>query len=172
VQRLPALWTNEKKHIIRKLMSNFRTIFSGRHFLKHNKMNTTKLLLGTLAGGIVYFLLGWLAYGMLFGDTFAPPEGVAKSPMVMWSMIVSCLIWGLLITIVCGRWAGVKTFAGGATVGAIVGLLVSGAVDFSMYSMFNFMTIPGSLGDMAINAVLSGITGGVIGLVLGSGKKG
>jgi hypothetical protein len=135
-------------------------------------MNTTKLLLGTLAGGITYFILGWVTYGMIFGETFAPPEAVAKTSMVMWSMALSCLIWGLLITVVCGRWAGAKTFAGGATVGAIIGLLVSGAVDFSMYSMFNFMTLPGTLGDMALNAVLSGITGGVIGIVLGSGKKG
>lgn len=135
------------------------------------KMNTTKVLLATVVGGIVYFLLGWLTYGILFADTFTPPPTVARTEMVLWPMIVSCLVWALLITYVCAKWAGVKTATGGAMVGGIIGLLTSAAADLGMYSMYNFMTLPGSLGDIVLNAVLTAITGAVIGLVLGSGSK-
>jgi len=31
-------------------------------------MNTRKFLIAGISGGIVYFLLGWLIYGMLLND--------------------------------------------------------------------------------------------------------
>lgn len=124
------------------------------------------MLLATLAGGLVYFLLGWVVYGMLLADVFVTPESITKE-FVMWSMVISCLIWALLLAVIQERWAKARSFSTGAIVGGVVGLLVAAAHDFGMYSMYNFMTIQGSVGDILVSAILSAITGGVVGIVLG-----
>lgn len=131
----------------------------------------TKLLLSTIAGGISYFILGFLTYGILLSNFFTPPEGINKEPMVMWAMVVSCLIFAFLIALVAQRWAGVKTFRGGAVTGAIIGALLSGSVNFGMFSMYNFISMNTLWLDIIVTAVNSAITGGVIVLVLRSGVK-
>jgi hypothetical protein len=130
----------------------------------------TKILLGTLAGGIFYFLYGWLVYGNLLADMMPPPESIVK-PFVMWAMVLSCLAWALLLAVICARWANAKTFGSGAMVGAIVGALVSASHNLGMYAIFNLTTINGLLIDIGVNLVGSAIAGGVIGLILGMGNK-
>ena len=65
-------------------------------------MNTKKVLLSGIAGGIVYFLLGWLIYGILLMDYMSANSspGVMKSEdqMVWWALITSNLIYGILIS--------------------------------------------------------------------------
>jgi hypothetical protein len=131
----------------------------------------SKLIISTITGGITYFILGFLVYGLLFADSFTPNAAIVKEPMVMWAMALSCLIFAFLIALVSQRWAGVKTFSGGFITGIIIGALVSASVDLGMFSMYNLMTLNTILLDIVLNAVMSGITGGVIGLVLGSGTK-
>ena len=100
-------------------------------------MNTNKILLGAVAGGITYFLLGWLVYGTLLKDfTQSYPElkpetvtDIMRNPMVMWAMALGCLVYGLFLAIVMGRWASISTFAAGAKAGAIIGLLWAFASD-------------------------------------------
>ena len=138
-------------------------------------MNVNKMLLGALAGGIVYFFLGWLVWGMLLGSTMEmPPEiksVVAKDPMVMWAMVVSCLVFGLLLAYIFERWAGISTFVSGAKAGAVIGGLSATSLDLSLFSMHNLMDITQVVADVAASTVVSPIVGGIIGLVLGSGKK-
>lgn len=130
-----------------------------------------KLIISTIAGGITYFILGFLVYGMLFADSFTPNAAIVKEPMEMWAMVFSCLIFAFLIALISQRWAGVKTFSGGLVTGAIIGGLVSASVDLGMYSMYNLMALNTLLLDVVLNGIISGIAGGVIGLVLGSGVR-
>jgi len=61
-----------------------------------------KILRGALFGGIVYFLLGWLVWGILLMDFFsASMNQCASRPdseMVWWAIILSNLVivltWG------------------------------------------------------------------------------
>ncbi len=142
-------------------------------------MNTNKILLGALAGGVVYFLLGWLVYGILLAD-FAnaypelKPESVTditRSPMVMWAMAAGCLVYGLLLAVIFGRWASISTFAAGAKAGAVIALLMALAFDLIWYSLLKTISLNGVLIDPLIACVLGAITGGVIGWVLGYGNK-
>ncbi|MEK7255565.1 MAG: hypothetical protein AAB316_12525, partial [Bacteroidota bacterium] len=134
-------------------------------------MNTNKILLGAVAGGITYFLLGWLVYGTLLKDfTQSYPElkpetvtDIMRNPMVMWAMALGCLVYGLFLAIVMGRWASISTFAAGAKAGAIIGLLWAFASDLMMYSMFKTMSLNAVFIDPLIAGVLSAITGGVVG---------
>ncbi len=130
-------------------------------------MNTNKILLGALAGGVAYFFLGWLVYGILLQDIFSSPAAVTKEPLEMWAMAVSCLLFGLLLSFIFGRWASISTFMTGAQAGAIIGGLASAWIDFSLFSMYNFVSLQQTLIDIVVGAVVAAITGGVVGWVLG-----
>ncbi|KAA3637549.1 MAG: hypothetical protein DWQ02_06590 [Bacteroidetes bacterium] len=140
-------------------------------------MNFTKLFVGTLIGGVVYFLLGWLVYGILLMDVMSIPEEFnsilySEEEFNMVFMAVSCLVWGLLLTYVLLSWGGIKSFGAGLLPAAIIGALVALSLGFSMASMYKFSEVPNVLIDSVATAVISGITGGVIGWYLGRGKAG
>mgnify|MGYP007080175700 CR=1 FL=1 len=139
-----------------------------------NEMNTNRILLAGVAGGIAFFLLGFLLYGILLAKFFAANQGTAqgvmKTPPEMWALIVGNLAWGFLLAIIFGRWAGIKNFATGAQAGAIIGGLVAFSVNFNMLGTTNVHTINSALVDVVVMAVISAIVGGVVGLVLGRSK--
>ena len=136
-------------------------------------MNTNKLLLGALAGGVTYFLLGYILYGNLLAGFFASnagtAQGAAKAPeeMVMWALVVGNLVNGLLLAVIYERWANIRTFATGAKAGAVIGLLMALAFDLIMFGTSNVMTLTASLVDPLVYAVISAVAGGVVGWALG-----
>jgi len=138
-------------------------------------MKTSKLLWAALAGGVVYFLLGWLVYGMLLMDFFEKNSGgatgVMREQMVWWSLILGNLLVGCLLAWVFGRWAGIKTFMGGLVGGLVLGFLVSAAYDFTGFGVMNLNNLQGAIVDIVVNTLMMGITGGVVGWVLGMGKE-
>ena len=134
-------------------------------------MNTNKILLSALAGGVAYFFLGWVVYGMLLGDVFMTPSESTKEPMVMWAMAVSCLFYGLLFAVIFGRWAGISTFKSGFMAGGVIGAIISLSMNLSMFSMSNSVTLEMVGIDFVVAGILAGITGGIVGWVLGYSKS-
>ncbi len=67
-------------------------------------MNSTKFLTGTLVGGIAFFFLGYLIYGLALGSFFrehsvaAPGAMKSMSEIVWWALILGNLASGALIT--------------------------------------------------------------------------
>ena len=80
-------------------------------------MNTKNFIVGGLVGGIVNFLLGWLFYGYLFADKF--PGG---DEMNIVYIFLGCLTFGLFLSYVFNKWAGISTASGGLNAGLIIGL--------------------------------------------------
>ena len=78
-----------------------------------------KFLLGGIVAGIVFFLLGWVFFGMLFKDTFPQPK-----EMVWWALILGNLLLGFAVAYIIGK-AGASSAGSGAMIGFIVGLLLS-----------------------------------------------
>ena len=136
-------------------------------------MKTSKLLMAGVAGGVTYFILGFLLYGLLLMDFFTrnATVNVSRENMVWWSLILGNLLLGFLLAYVFGKWANIKTFMGGLTGGAIFGILFAGGLDFTMHGTSDMMTMTGILVDIVVNTVMIAITGGVVGLVLGMGKE-
>lgn len=139
-------------------------------------MNTNKILLAALAGTVTLFLLGFLGYGLalekFFIENAGTASGVSKGEdMVWWAMILGHIAMGLLLAIIFGRWAGIKTFVTGAKAGAIILVLIAIGYDFIGYGTSNLMNLTGVIGDVVLQAVIGAIAGGVVGLVLGSGKE-
>ncbi len=136
-------------------------------------MDTTKFLLGTLIGAAIFFLLGFLVYGMLLSSFFeshsVAPEGVHKESPDMIYMILSNLALGALITYIFQRWAGIKTASTGFIAGATICFLMAFFWNFMNYSMANIMDITAVLSDIVVFAILGGCVGAGVGWFLGRG---
>jgi len=133
-----------------------------------------KILRGTVFGGISYFLLGWLVYGILLMDFMsanmdqcaARPDGA----MVWWAIIVSTLAAALLLSLIL-KWSQAAGIADGLKTGAIFGCLFAVVVDFSTWSMTTmYNNIGPMLADIAVSTALYAIVGMVIVLTWGKGK--
>lgn len=139
-------------------------------------MNTNKFLIGGIIGGIAFFLLGWLVWGMLLmnfmKDNSGTASGVMKeqADMVWWALIVGNIFSGLALSYVLSK-AGTASAGAGAGVGAVFGLLVAASFDFTMLGVSNINTLKGSLVDIAANIVVTAIVGAIVGAYMGMGKK-
>lgn len=139
-------------------------------------MNTNKFLIGGIIGGIVYFFLGWVVWGMLLMDFMKNNAGSAtgvmkdEADMVWWALIVGNLFSGLLLSYVISK-TGTKGAVPGATMGAVLSLLLAGAFDFTMLGTSNIVTLNSVLVDMAASVIVGAIVGAVIGLYMGMGNK-
>ena len=142
---------------------------------KNNKMQTNKILLGGLAGTVTILVLSWLTYGILLKDFVAANfNQSAVRPMddqVIWAMILSYLSIGFLLAIIFS-WTNTKSIIAGAKVGGIIGLLMAVYCDTTWHFLSTmFLNTSAVFIDIIINTVLATIGGGVIGLVMGLGKK-
>lgn len=134
-------------------------------------MNLQKILVSGLIVGVIGFFLGWLIWGILLADFFAAPgmSGVMRgeSEMIMWSMVISNLLWGILLAYIFIEWANISTVQTGFMAGAILGCLISGAFDFGMYSMTTLFTLTDVIKDIIANTLYVGVLGAILGWWLG-----
>lgn len=133
-----------------------------------------KTLLGGLAGGVAFFFLGWLLYGMLMADFMAANlnqcNALPMTEMKWWAIIASNLVWGYFLALIFG-WTGTSTPIGGLQKGALLGLLISLSFNLSMFSMTtNFLNLTALFADVAVSTLMSALGGAVIGYVMGMGK--
>lgn len=140
-------------------------------------MDTSKLIMGTIVGTIVFFLAGWLIYGMLLANVMESgmtPEGLAVSKaepnLVLIALSNAC--WALMYAYIFERWAGIRTWMTGGVAGAILGFLSATAIDLSFLSMTNMFKGFGSIiPDILGSTVLCAIGGAAIGWALGYNRK-
>lgn len=135
---------------------------------------TKRILRGTLFGGITFFLLGWLIWGILLRDyNAANMNQCANKPMeemVWWAIIVSNLLNALLLTLILNG-SGASGIISGIKTGAVFGLLWSAAMDFSFWSMTNmFNNIGAVVVDIIANTLFMAIASMVIVLSWGKDK--
>jgi len=126
-------------------------------------MNTKSFLLSGILGAIVYFLLGWLFYGVLFTELHG------DSDPCLWMIALGCLFMALLIALIYNRWANISTFSTGLKAGFVIGLFYSLSMCFFMYASKGidtdfFITI-------AIETISIAILGGVVGAASGYFEK-
>ncbi len=138
-------------------------------------MNTNKILLGGIAGGVAMFFLGWLIYGIVLADFMAANGNqCASRPMeefVWWAMILSNLTAGILFAVIIS-WSNTSGALAGAKIGAVVGLLFGISIDASFFAMSTmFAGVIAMLVDVIAYTVMSSLGAGVVGLVMGMGKK-
>ena len=133
-------------------------------------MNIKNLLIGGIAGAIVFFLLGWLIYGILLMDFMTAHPGAAgnigKAEPDFKYLIIGNIAMGFLIAYVLLR-AGVKSFGNGFLTGAIMGLLFAVSVDCTVYATSTAISKTVMAADAAASTAMWAITGGIIGVLIG-----
>lgn len=121
------------------------------------------IIYSTITGTIVYFLLGWLFYGILFTDLY--PESDS-----MLFIFLGCLFYVLIFSIVYARWASISTFKSGAMGGLLLGALYALSMNFFISSSYGQLDIERFITELFIAAVSTALMGGVVGLTIGKTK--
>jgi hypothetical protein len=133
-----------------------------------------KILRGTIFGGIFYFLLGWLVYGVLLMSYYTSHSNQCltkpQGEMIWWSMIVSTLLASLFLTLIL-NWSKAGKMVDGLLKGVVFGALFAAMNDFSFWSMTTmFSSFVPVVIDIVVSGVVFGLTGMVIVLTWGRNK--
>jgi uncharacterized membrane protein len=138
-------------------------------------MDAKRFVIGSIVGGIVLFLTGYVLFNILltgfYEANMGSATGVPREPPLMWAIAVGCLGYAALITYAMGARASLGV-SGGAKVGAIVGLLIWVTADFLSYGTMNVANLAATLVDPLAGAVHGAIGGAVIALVISKIKPG
>jgi hypothetical protein len=136
-------------------------------------MDIKKLFIGTIAGAVVFFFLGWLVYDKLLFDFMRHNPGekglIGRTDIKFVYLIAGQLFYGLLLAYVLVK-SNVSGLAGGLITGAVVGFFMAAAIDLTIYGTSIIMSKKGMAADIVAATVISAIAGAVIGAVAG-GKK-
>jgi hypothetical protein len=137
-------------------------------------MTAKNRILGTLAGTVVLFLLGWVFYGMLLMDFYANNVGSAGNvmradeDMIWWALILGNLFQAYFLVYVFSKF-DVTSFGEGLKQGIYIGLILGLGFNLIMYGTSNMSTLTSALVDPLVSAVMTGLAGGVIAVI--TGKK-
>jgi hypothetical protein len=140
-------------------------------------MDSKKFLIGTLVGGISFFLLGYLIYGMALSGFYmkhsVAPAGSMKSmsEILWWALILGNLAGGALLTWIFLKLGSIRSFGSGFGTGASIGFFMALSLDLIRYATENTSDLTATLADVGVGTVMNGIVGGIIGAVLGMGAK-
>ena len=131
-------------------------------------MTLQRLALGTVVGGLVLFLLGYLVYGVLFASFFATnvgtATGVTREPFNFVALLLGQLAFAAILTMIF-NWGAVRSASQGAKIGALAGLLFFLGIDLTLYATTNVQNLAASLVDPLLAALLFAVSGAVIAFV-------
>ncbi len=134
-------------------------------------MDIKRLIIGTIVGGIVLYILGYLIWELAFADFFAANAGSAtdvfRDNPVIWAVALGTLSYAALLTLAIGTRAGTATIVDGLKIGAIVGFLLWFGSDFIHYGIANISNLTATIVDPLLELIRAGISGAVIVAVLG-----
>jgi hypothetical protein len=131
-----------------------------------------KLIISTIVTAILFFLLGWLFYGVIFAGHMSTMKLLMRpeSDFKMWALIVGCLLQALLLSyIYMISYKGEAPLKEGAIYGFLIGILFSVPYVFFMWSSYQvgYRAILADAVGMGIRILLAGI---IIGLIFGKKK--
>jgi VanZ family protein len=139
-----------------------------------------KYFLSAIAGAVVYFLLGWLFYGILLPDFYAAHTGltpdVYKAAIRNMdeynkpALIIGNLFGGFFVATIL-NWLGVRSLITGFTRMAVIGFLATCMFDLMAYATTNIYGGKAILVDVIVMTVMLSVTGAICGWILGMKKS-
>ena len=137
-------------------------------------MDIKKLLLGGIAGAVTTFLLGWLLFGMLLMDFMKRHPGAAGNisraePEFLY-LVIGNLAMGFLFAYLFIK-ANISSMGSGLVAGGIIGALMSAGYNCIWYATSTAISKTGMAADVGASIVMFAISGAVVGMVMGMGKK-
>lgn len=136
-----------------------------------------RVVAATVAGGIVFFVLGFLIYGLALAEAIkswtVQYPGMMKYPPNMIALVLSQLAWAFLLAVIYEKWANIRTFQAGAVAGAVIMSITAAAIDlqFKAFMVLIIGYVP-VIVDVLVVGFMGAIGGGVVGMVLGMMNKG
>ena len=113
---------------------------------------TKKILLSGIAGTVVYYLLGWLVYGLFLADNSTGEES-------MLFIFLGCLSFAFLLAYVYSKLAQISSFITGFNAGIVIGILYALNWYFFVSNEFDLRKI---VEEIVIGGLMTGITGGLV----------
>ena len=133
-------------------------------------MNTKQGIVGTIVGGLVVLMLGYIIWDMLFAEFFAANSGSAtgvdKEQQVVWAVALGAFAYAALIMYALAPRAGSMTIVNGAITGAIVGFLLWCTADLTWYGVTNINNLTATVADPLLELVRGAITGAVLAVLV------
>ena len=131
-----------------------------------------RVLVAAVVGTIVMFTLGYLIFHVAFGTylhaNMINYPGLMKEMPDMVPLVLSNFAFSWLYAYIFDQWAGVRTFVGGVIAGITIAIPLAIAIELQYLAFFNlYKTIAIVFVDVIAIAVMNGITGGVMGLIIG-----
>ena len=111
-----------------------------------------KFLFGALAGGIVYYFLGFLFYGVLFKNIYPSSE---EDHMLF--VFLGCMTFGILLSYLLNK-MGINDCKSGAVSGATISLMLGLYSNFFMYSS-KAVNYTYFIEDVLIMTIMGAVTG-------------
>jgi hypothetical protein len=141
---------------------------------KTKLMDIKKLLMGGITGGAIFFLLGWLIYGMLLMNFMNSHPGTAGNiarpePDYLY-LIIGNLAMGFLMAYIFIK-ANINSLGSGFITAGVIGLLMAVGYDCVMYATTTISSKTGMAADVAASTVMSALTGAAVAAVLGMGEN-
>jgi uncharacterized membrane protein len=132
-------------------------------------MDMKRIVIGTLVGGVTYYVVGYLIFVVGLADLYAAnlgsASGVYRDAPLQWAVSLGSLSLAALITLgVESR--GAPTIATGFIAGAVIGFLLWFGVDFIRYGNANVWNLTLTIIDPLLEVIRNGIAGAVIAAVL------
>ena len=133
-------------------------------------MDTKRILIGTLAGGVTMYVLGYLMFELMFAEFYAAnagsATGVSRDPNLEWAVALGSLSLAGLLTLAIEARRDAVTLGNGFMTGAVVAFLLWLGVDLISYGLQNVANLTRALVDPLFEFVRGGATGAVIASVL------
>jgi uncharacterized membrane protein len=135
-----------------------------------------KIVIGGIAGGILFFLLGWLVYGILLMEYMNQHAGLKgnvnrnDADMQMIYILAGSVLQGILLAYILVR-SNVSTLAGGLLTGATVGFLISSSIDLTMYGTTYILSKHSILADVIAATAIFAVAGGLVVLIINAVSK-
>lgn len=126
-----------------------------------------KCVAASVAGGAVYFVLGWIIYGFLIQDS-----GAAAEP-VIWAIGLGSVFIAAVLALVLS-WRGTTGAGDAFKASAGFGVLLGLAIGFSLMGTMEPEAGPDLttvVRDAVIGALMYGVAGVVVAKVLGAGGE-
>lgn len=124
---------------------------------------TSKTIVAGIAGGIALFAMGMIIYVLLLQDVFA--VDAARAEPGFGFIVAGEIVFGLLMAMMFSR-RGIRTVAGGAKNGAILGGMIALGMGLIYLGAFNFADMEYHIAEVIAWAIRWAVAGAVVGKVL------
>jgi len=137
-------------------------------------MNIKKMLIAGTIGGILFFLFGWVVYGVLLKEYFFKNTGAAghldRVDIIMGTVFLGSLLEGYVYAYVFTR-ANVESLKDGMITGGILGFLMISAFDCMMYGTTLILSKHSLVADILASTFIAIVVGAILGWILYKMKK-